>query len=378
MLLRKQEKNMGDLQSNYLEARKIYEPFIIPYIREYIEPPKDFIENKDSNFNQLSKNSLLISESSTPKVEKYLIDVCKKLKIDRQLVQAFVFPKMDIEAFAYSNKLPITIALSAGAVQRLSPEQLFFVIGHEIGHALIGSIINYNQESKTLEDYIFARGMEISADRIGLIATTDIEFAKIAILKVLSGLDEDQLAGSNIHKVLIENKQEVTEDDSYSEHPPLMIRLEALYNLSTCKEYNELIGNKDSSSTKLDIVNKRITEMLKTSVDSFAMSKIEKRMEEFALWPITLLIFNQVKIDMADLSKKLNVKILKEDVQKAFNLINSYSDVEKSDVLYEKIHTGIKSCQSIAPRHMAQLHEKFSKLFPTILYTKKEFIKSSL
>ena len=369
---------MGDLQSNYLEARKIYEPFIIPYIREYIEPPKDFIENKDSNFNQLSKNSLLISESSTPKVEKYLIDVCKKLKIDRQLIQAFVFPKMDIEAFAYSNKLPITIALSAGAVQRLSPEQLFFVIGHEIGHALIGSIINYNQESKTLEDYIFARGMEISADRIGLIATTGIEFAKTAILKVLSGLDDNQLAGSNIHKVLNENKQEVTEEDSYSEHPPLMIRLQALYNLSTCNEYNELIGNKDSSSTKLDIVNKTITEMLEVTVDSFAMSKIEQRMEEFALWPITLLIFNQVKIDMADLSKKLNVKILKEDVQKAFNLINSYSDFEKSDVLYEKIHNGIKACQSIAPRHMAQLHENFSKLFPTIMYTNKEFIKSSI
>jgi len=369
---------MGNLQSNYLKAREIYEPFIIPYIRDYIEPPRGFIENKDSNFNQLTKNSLLISESSTPKVEKYLIDVCKKLKIDRQLVQAFVYPKMDIEAFAYSNKLPITIALSAGAVSRLSPEQLFFVIGHEIGHALIGSIINYNQESKTLEDYIFARGMEISADRIGLIATTGIEFAQIAILKVLSGLDDNLLAGSNIHKVLNENKLEVTEEDSYSEHPPLMIRLEALYNLSTCKEYNELIGNKDSSSTKLDIVNKTITEMLEVTVDSFAMRKIDERMEEFAIWPVTLLIFNQVKIDMADLSKKLNIKILKEDVQKAFNLINSYSDFEKPDVLYEKIQIGIASCRSIAPRHMAQLHEKFSRLFPTILYTKKEFIKSSL
>lgn len=372
---------MDNIQDSYLEARKIYEPFILPYIREYIEPPSNFSPKKDSNANRLSINSLEISSVSTPKIEKILIEVCKKLKISRQLVNAFVFPKMDIEAFAYSNKVPITIGLSAGAVQRLSTKELSFVIGHEIGHGLIGSIINYNQHAKTLEDYIFARGMEISADRIGLIATSDINDANTAILKSLSGLDDNFLAGSNISKILQQGeigKLVLSEDDMYSEHPPLIFRLEALYSLSICSEYNNLIGKKDESTTKLVTINKRIVENLEMSVDKLAMEKIRREMEDFVIWPITLLIFNQVKIDMADFSNKINIKIAKEDVQKAFNFINAYSDLEKGDILFEKIQNGLKSCQSIAPRNLGMFHEQFSKLFPTILYINKAFVLNSV
>ena len=368
---------MTNIKDSYSAARKIYEPFILPSIKEYIEPPSDFSEKRDANINRLSLNSLEISSVSMPKIEKLLIDVCHRLKIDRQLISAFVFPKTDIEAFAYSNKVPITIGISAGAIQRLSSEQLRFVIGHEIGHGLIGSIINYNQNSKTLEDFIFARGMEISADRIGLIAASEIEHATKAILISLSGLDESFLEGHNISKIL-QGNFETTEDDLYSAHPPLIFRLDALYNLSICREYNDLVGKQNTSTIKLETVNKNIADSLEKKVDKIAMKKIKKNMEDFIIWPLTLLILNQVKVDMSNISDTLNIKVLKEDVLKAFNFVNTYSDFEKPDVLYEKIVTGFKSCQSIAPRQLSQFHELFSKLFPTILYLNKEFIKSSI
>ena len=372
-----QEKNMDKHNKIYTDARKIFEPFILPSIKDYVEPPKEYDNSESSKNSQLTKNSLLISESSVPKIEQNLIQVCKKLKINRELVNAYVFPKMDIEAFAYSNKLPITIALSAGAISRLDEQQLNFVIGHEIGHALIGSIINYNDASKTLEDYIFSRAMEISADRIGLMATNSIDDAQRAILKLLSGLDDEYIEGSNIHNVFSENEVIVSEEDSYSEHPPLIIRLQSLYSLSICSEYNDLIGKPENGSTKLDVVNKTVQEALEKTSDVFALDKIEQKVQELAIWPITLLIFKKLKVDMTELSKNLEVKISKEDIQKAFNFINSYSEFEKGDVLHEKIINGLKDCQSLAPRRTEKFYKAFSKLFPTVLFTNKEFIKQS-
>ena len=37
-------------------------------------------------------------------------------------------------------------------------------------------------------------------------------------------------------------------------------------------------------------------------------------MEDFVIWPITLLIFNQVKIDMADFSNKINIKNIEKQL----------------------------------------------------------------
>ena len=263
-----------ELRTNFDSARKIFEPLIVPYIKEYVEPPQNIIDsdlkNQDNHALELAKNSLLVSKSSTPKIENILNDVCKNLNINRSLIQAFIFPKMDIEAFAIINTFPITVGLSAGTVSRLSKQELMFVIGHEIGHGIIGSIINFNENSKSIEDMIFARGLEISADRIGLIAVRNIEVAARTILKVLSGLDDEYL-DYDIAKLLEENQSVILdENDQYSSHPPLLMRISFLYHLSITKEYLELTKGKETNSLTLETVNKQLTQTLESSVDKIA------------------------------------------------------------------------------------------------------------
>ena len=321
----------------------------------------------------------MITESSIPEVNKSIDHVCQKLSIDRNLLLAYVYPSMEISAYALSSDtLPITIALSAGAIQRLDSEELNFVIGHEIGHALIGQIINFDGNSNTLEDMIFARGLEISSDRIGLMATKNVEYANRAILKLLSGLDNKFLENSNMQSILNENEVNITEDDLHSSHPPLLIRIDALYKLSISDFYNDFIGNKDQSEISLENINQTTTSNLKQSVDMQAYERIDQAAEELIIWPLALLILNQIKIDIKELSEKFQVKIIKEDIQKALTFVNSYSGSQKTTVLYEKINAGLRKLNALAPRKLVNINESFRKLFPTVDYTDIEYLKSVL
>lgn len=381
MLLQKLERNMASID-NYNEVRQKIEPLIIPFIKSYIEPPTD-IKNLDEevkhdpHIQEISKNSVLIS-ASLPKLDDFIYEACQRLGLDRSLVRAYVFPAKEISAFSISNKLPITIALSAGAIQSLSTDELYFVIGHEIGHALIGNLIKFNDQANTLEDMIFARGVEISADRIGLLATKNVESAKNAILKLLTGLDDKYLKGSNINKILDENVAEIVEEDMYSSHPPLLIRIFALNQFSISKLFHKLIDSKGGSDITIDTINAMTTTYLSDSVDKLAHKKISEAFENFILWPITLLIFNQIKIDIGDMSKKFDSSVSKEDIQKAFNYINSYSGIEKSEVFYEKLIFSLKNLNLIAPRKLSEFNANFQKLFPTVQYTKMDYLRSIL
>jgi len=377
-------KSMSNLDQSFIQARDKFNPLIIPYIKEYIKPPSgivdlDSIKKNDLTIKKLSKDKLMISESSLPEVNKSIDDVCVKLGIDRNLLLAYVYPSMEISAYALtSDTLPITIALSAGAIQRLNKEELSFVIGHEIGHALIGQIINFDGNSNTLEDMIFARGLEISSDRIGLMATKNVEYAVHAILKLLSGLDDKFLKNSNIQSILSENEIHVTEDDLYSSHPPLLLRIDALYKLSISDFYNNHVGNKDESEISLENINQTTTSLLKQTVDLQAYEKIDKAAEELIIWPLSLLVLNQIKIDIKDLSEKFQIKIIKEDIQKAITFINSYSGSQKAAVFYEKVSGGLRQLNGLAPRKLVSMNENFRKLFPTVEYTDIEYLKSVL
>ncbi|MDA9913495.1 M48 family metalloprotease [Methylophilaceae bacterium] len=375
---------MSNLDQSFIQARDKFNPLIIPYIKEYIKPPSgivdlDSIKKNDLTIKQLSKDKLMISDSSLPEVNKSIDDVCRKLGIDRNLLVAYVYPAMEISAYALTtDALPITIALSAGAIQRLNSEELNFVIGHEIGHALIGQIISFDANSNTLEDMIYARGLEISSDRIGLMATKNVEYAERAILKLLSGLDDKFLKNSNIQSILSENEIYVTEDDLYSSHPPLLLRIDALYKLSISDFYNNHVGNKDENQISLENINQTITSILKQSVDMQAYEKIDKAAENLIIWPLSLLVLNQIKIDIKDLSEKFQIKIIKEDIQKALTFINSYSGLQKAAVFYEKVNGELIHLNRLAPRKVVSVNENFRKLFPTVDYTDIEYLKSVL
>ena len=372
-----------DLKS-FEQAREILKPFILPSLNDYLTPPK-FLKYTNENFAvnpnvaALAKSSLKITKSVSPKIDKTLTEVCEKLKISRNLVNLYVFPDSEVKAFCYVNNLPIAVGVSSGTIKSLNHDQLCFVLGHEIGHALIGSIISYSDESNTVEDMIFARALELSSDRIGLIATKDFDTAAKTILIILSGLDDSLLRydySSFIDEAKIVIDDESLQHNLYSSHPPLVQRLEALTKFSICSDYLRFINKKTDDSLSIAKINQVIIHGLDESIDSKAINLIKKELSDLYIWVFTIFVFAKIKIDIEDLNKKLEVEVKKEEIQKAFTFINSHSSPEKEEVANDKIQEHIKRCFQVAPRKLVRTIDTLGKLYPTIQFTKKDYIKT--
>lgn len=380
------ERNMeANIESLEL-AREVIKPFILPSLNDYLIAPKYSRFTEDSpiinpNVIALAKSSLKITKSVAPKVDKTLNEVCEKLKIDRQLIHLYVFPDSEVKAFCYVNNLPIAIGVSSGTIKSLSHDQLCFVLGHEIGHALIGSVIRYSEESKTLEDMIFARALELSSDRIGLIATKDFDTAAKTILIILSGLDDALLRydySSFIEEAKIVINDETSQHDLYSSHPPLAQRFKALTQFSICSDYLSFIKKRTDDNLSIDKINESILHGLEDSIDAKALKIIDKELEDFYIWVFSVFIFAKIKIDLDELNKKLSLNVKKEEIQKAFNFISSHSQSEKINILDEKIQNTLKKCYQIAPRKLVNGIDLLNKLFPTVKFTDADYIESIL
>jgi len=371
---------MDNYKNSFIEAQAKFKPLILPYLNDYIQPIQidEISKNLSTNHDPLLKNSVLITENSIPLVNKIIKVVCARLRIAPEIVYTYVFPSMEINAFAISNQFPITIAISAGSISRLDEEELCFVIGHEIGHALIGSLIKFDESSTSLEDMIYARGLEISADRIGLIATKKIDYAFNAILKLLTGLDNKFLKKTDIHKLLSENIISLSKDEMYSSHPPLLIRIKALSKLSISEDYNSMLGKSGDSSVTIEQINSTTTQLLRDKVDQLALIEIDKATQEFICWPMCLLIFNGIKLDLQNLSEKFKLNFSKEDIQKTFNFINSYPNSNRATIFHEKLISYASRLNEIAPRQLKKFNDEYRKFFPTVEYFDIEFLKNTI
>ena len=136
-----------------------------------------------------------------PDVARSLSELQKRAQIDSQM-EAYVFDEASINAFVTKGRSHILVALSSGAVNNLAQEELEFVIGHELGHALFGHLdvaashvlSNGNLEPQAAMQLLaWQRAAEISADRAGLICCNSLGIGATSLFKTLSGLNIEGL-----------------------------------------------------------------------------------------------------------------------------------------------------------------------------------------
>ena len=164
-------------------------------------------------------------------------------------VELFVSGNSDINAYAMNSpdpERPHIIALTSGAVERMSDDELSFVIGHEFGH-LHYSHYRANLITKALEDErgestmpaLLARRMsswdrlaELSADRAGFLASKNkLETAVSVFFKLTAGLGPDHLR-FDIEAFLgqLNELQDMKRSDllAWFSHPVTPVRVRAL------------------------------------------------------------------------------------------------------------------------------------------------------
>jgi Zn-dependent protease with chaperone function len=145
---------------------------------------------------RLLSDAVRVNVGLIPNVAQSFERVRSCLDDDRPL-EAYVFAEPTVHAFVTEASNRYIVAVSSGAVNLLSAEELEFVIGHELGHAAFGhldvaadAIIELGPLDVRQRRLVRAwqRAGEISADRAGLRCCDSLEVAATALFKTVCGL----------------------------------------------------------------------------------------------------------------------------------------------------------------------------------------------
>ena len=111
-------------------------------------------------------------------------------------VELFVTQNPVMNAYAFGYDEPYTVILTSALVERLTPEEIQAVIGHELGHIHFGhvqmiSLMGGIGGLFRLLFYRWSRSSEYSADSIALLASGgDVRPVVSSLLKLSSGLTD--------------------------------------------------------------------------------------------------------------------------------------------------------------------------------------------
>lgn len=186
-----------------------------------------------------------VTPDQFPKIYNSLVYCSKKLGIP--VPEAFVHQKIEINAFTLGTTEDAVIVMNNGLVDRLTEEELRFVIGHECGHIQNGHVpysfmtylmtrIARSMIGIFVMPFLIAlkhwsRQAEITSDRAGLICCGDINQAKQVMIKSALGSKElfKQVNMEEYMAQLEELKDNVGRfSEFFSTHPHLPKRVAAL------------------------------------------------------------------------------------------------------------------------------------------------------
>jgi len=165
------------------------------------------VEERTSGYGFYGRRRLLTGALRvTRRMMPDLVDTlqqCREILGVKDALELYIKPDSDVGAFVMKNPSgPWAMGLTSALVEKFTPEELRFVIGHELGHILFdhtslpmpavamvedmaGTIVS---RQKAIELYLWCRSAEISADRAGLACAGRLEAAATAFLKLSSGL----------------------------------------------------------------------------------------------------------------------------------------------------------------------------------------------
>jgi Zn-dependent protease with chaperone function len=150
-------------------------------------------------------SSVRASEQQFPQLYQSLLDGCYILDLPT-VPELFISQDPAVNAMALGADKPF-IVITTGMVDLMDPEEIRFVIGHELGHVLSGHavyrtmlyhLLNLVTRIAWLPVVLPAKGViwaleewyrksELSCDRAGLLAGQDIDAARRALMKTAGG-----------------------------------------------------------------------------------------------------------------------------------------------------------------------------------------------
>ncbi len=302
------------------------------------------------------RDKLPISGEILPEVEKSLAHACQRLGVPRSSVHAFVRASAEMNAVCYSSiRGAAVIEINAGIIECLSPEELTYVIGHELGHYILPiRSISVRRNGHTFpasyEDARISRDTELTMDRFGLLACGDFKHAGSAILKMQSGLSSRHIRSdlaAFIQNSRLAIEVEPSEEEIGSSHPPEFVRLRALNAFVMSDEFRKALGKE--GGRPIAEINEGIRKDLDRAIDSFADKIMEEALARLALSIAAFMVANRVKIDASTLCRE-GVQIDRDRIKNLAANWSQMSESQRHEAFAKRLEEIIPSCVKSCPR----------------------------
>ncbi len=216
----------------------------------------------------LLTGSLRLTRSMAPEIAETLTH-CRDVLGYQRKVEVYVRADAAFQASAMRCEgSPDVIVLSSRVLEVFTPDELRFVIGHELGHLVLdhfrlpmpvlakiedraGALVS---RRNALKLYLWARAAEHSADRAGLLCAGEPEAAARGFFKLASGLASPRVSADlEAYAKQVESlasapeaRQKPRDDDDtldcFSTHPYSPLRVRAVVAYSRSDQFRSLSG----------------------------------------------------------------------------------------------------------------------------------------
>jgi len=272
------------MSTNLQEARALAEK--IRFAGDLVAKTGD--SNSDAVSSQraiLAQRGLEISPALTPLLAETLDLVGERLFVPKESITSFVYASPELQASCFSSGTDeCVLSFSSRLIDLLSPAELQYVAGHEIGHFIFRHGITTEMLPDSMEFLMESRAKEISADRAGFLACQSLETSLSAMIKTASGLDDRHLR-FDVHAFLSQvndDQNEVFEYASRSTHPSWVVRARALLWFSTSEMVTR--GIEHYSKDELKRLDANIDRDLERFVDGNTRKRVKKAKWNAELW----------------------------------------------------------------------------------------------
>lgn len=254
-------------------------------------------EHRRNMRRHLLSSAVRVDAVLLPKLAASIDAVRERANYD-EAIEAYVFDDASINAFFSAGVSHTFLGLSSGAINTLSPDELEFVIGHELGHALyehidaeLGSALASGRlgASEKRKALAWKRACEISADRCGLVCCGSLDAAATALFRTLSGLTMPKLRIDPTHfskqwDHLLDEVIEQGADDTWENthpFPPLRMKAMALF----WESDTTALPPREGPARPLAQIDEEIARLLSTmDPQTRAKGGADPLLEDIVLW----------------------------------------------------------------------------------------------
>ena len=313
---------------------------------------------------QIRMNGLRVTPTTTPVLHEALGRVTTALRID-QPPEVYVVndPLANAAAPGFGPAYRPFMVLNSGLVELLTPTEIEFAIGHELGHLGMrhaGMTQAHASEMAALQARSSQRCQEISADRIGLLATRSVFTAAQVMVKLASGLRGDSVAldiPAFLSQLDRDPEEMSREWELYQSHPALPLRLWALLRFGATAEYARLAGTGDGGERLVEI-DQEISARL-ASLGDGRLDEMESRFFLLALtWLGLMLVMQDDRIEPHERDELVNL-VGEEHAAKAVRFAEDHGKPAAEKKLREALER-IRSTSMLLKRRFVESFRSFA------------------